>query len=330
MHKLDDSTVNMFTRLNILFILDKFCILTSERQKRQRHRFNGNGNSHHNEAEDDHDQEQERLASLYDLVYTRMQSDVAKYVYLVLEMEAPPRELTKPPNGNAHWAKRIIRGWKRRELFPSAPLTEIEERIDLAAAVEETPDDPHRPTYDDEKLDRRMDADRERQKKDKEDVYVQRAQQPLHDVQDDWFLTMPPESELDVSEYWASARPPFSDAEFACMETENAKYAYSSNVELYEPRAPREAQSIAPPMPPQRSPPPLTGHAGYPPYLHHPSSSQSSLSPPYPGYPPPTRDHGRSPSPTRYHPYSHHSYHSSHGQSSRYRSRSGSGHGFGE
>ncbi|KAJ3175838.1 hypothetical protein HDU87_005666 [Geranomyces variabilis] len=299
MHKLEDHRVQMFARMNILFIFDKFCVMSAEReeQRRQAARRNGNGSAHHVEEKD---ADYERAWSQYRGVYTKMQTDLEKIVFLVLEISAGPEPPNRRPNSNVTWTKKILEGWARRELFPNDVLTAIEARIKDAMDLDWDANDSQAHKYDDEKMDRRMDADRERQKKDKEDFFVQRALPPLSAVSDAWFITMDSTDGhvLDVSEYWATASNPLSEQERERMHRENSKKHFAGRMECYDASLRRRlqpepqplTQDGAPPLPlPPQFAPPHPGPAP-PPGRYAPSRPtprQSAESSPHSSYPPP-------------------------------------------
>ncbi|KAJ3170745.1 hypothetical protein HDU88_008648 [Geranomyces variabilis] len=296
MHKLEDHRVQMFARMNILFIFDKFCVMSAEREEQRRQAARRNGNGSAADYVEEKDADYERAWSQYRGVYTKMQLELEKIVFLVLEISGGPEPPNRRPNSNVTWTRKILEGWARRELFPHTVLTAIEARIKEAMDLDWDANDSQAHRYDDEKMDRRMDADRERQKKDKEDFFVQRALPPLSAVSDAWYITMDSSDGhvLDVSEYWATASTPLSEQERQRMHRENSKKHFAWRMECYDvsmrrrlqPEPPSLAQDGAPP------PPPFAPHPGPapPPGRYAPSRPtprQSVESSPHSSYPPP-------------------------------------------
>ncbi|KAJ3156678.1 hypothetical protein HDU86_003902 [Geranomyces michiganensis] len=287
MHKLEDPKVQMFARMNILFIFDKFCAMSAEReeQRRQAARRNGSAGDHTIEEKD---ADYERAWSQYRGVYAKMQTELEKIVYLVLEITPGPEPPSRRPNSNATWTKKILEGWARRELFPNTLLASIEARIKQAMDLDweyavinyessfmirelmptsDSARDSLAHKYDDEKMDRRMDADRERVRMIDFPLLWDRPFSNIT-VSDAWFITMEPSEGhvLDVSEYWVTASAPLSEQERLRMHRDNSKKHFAGRMECYDstlrrrPDPPPLAQDDAPPTPyaahPGPAPPP--------------------------------------------------------------------------
>ncbi|TPX73000.1 hypothetical protein SpCBS45565_g00127 [Spizellomyces sp. 'palustris'] len=236
--KLESKETHMFSRMNLLFILDKLC---TESANQKSHDFYA--------------------------IWKGMKNNLVKVVNLVLEIgeDDPP---SRSANANVVWAKKILMGWHRRGLFPDEDITLCEKRIDQAEALDETAyEDAVR--YEDEKIDRRMDADRERQKKDREDALLQNALEPWAKVSDDWFINLPDDQVLDVSEFWITASEELTEDDYNMMEIDNEKFRISA-MELLQ-----RAQGYTSTSPSVDATSPAQGNS---------SSSHQSVPPP----PPPT------------------------------------------
>ncbi|KAI9100987.1 hypothetical protein DFS34DRAFT_676270 [Phlyctochytrium arcticum] len=201
--KLENRNTPMFARLNLLLILDKLCT----------------------ESIQDPD-------SAFHVVLGAMRRDVVKVVGLVLDVgmgagnegEGP----TRAANANVSWVRKLLMTWRRRNLLSDQLITDCEKIIDAAEQIEELgPEDSIR--YDDEKIDRRMDADRERQKKGREDTLLQNALRPWDDVSDSGYIEEGDDGALlDANEFWDTAPDSLTESDFERLEIENEKFRVKS------------------------------------------------------------------------------------------------------
>ncbi|KAI8827224.1 uncharacterized protein EV422DRAFT_32657 [Fimicolochytrium jonesii] len=201
--KLGEFKTTMYVRMNILFLLDKFCTGRKEDEP-----------------------------NAYDVIYEEMNKKLERIIAGVLEIDYS-EPINKRPNGNLGWTRKIMAGWRKRGLFE----TEVLDAIDQKIAIAETATDPpveEGTKLDEEKMDRRMDADRERAKRDKEERFLRQALDPLEPVSEAWFIHTP-DLIPRIDDFYANAPSTISDEAYELLQTENFKYRVSGRMEIYEP-----------------------------------------------------------------------------------------------
>ncbi|KAI9001693.1 hypothetical protein BC832DRAFT_593985 [Gaertneriomyces semiglobifer] len=196
-NKLMSPKTHVFARMNLLFLLDKFCIDNFTATDRPFH-----------------------------TLYSSVAKDLVRICNWVLDIgDAEPPN--RPANANIAWMRKVLAGWRRRGMFDGDTLARVDSRICASEALAEIPFEDG-PKYDDEKIDRRMDADRDRQKQEREDWFARRISDSWEELPDTWFLSSSINYEdLRIHEFWLASPDELTSEDLECISRENEKYRIS-------------------------------------------------------------------------------------------------------